>query len=253
MARRTRAASPALVIAMIALFVSIGGVGYAASTVGTRDIRNGAVTAKKLHRGAVTASKIAERGVRAGRIARGAVRSFQVKDGSLLARDFKSGQLPAGPRGARGPTGQQGPQGPQGSPGPTGPSNVLEDNRQELLALTTSFVVVAIVDLDPGSYWVQGTAQALQIPTEDPAGEVECRLLVPGAPTVSEFAQLATGTFIAAGTDERANFALQRTTSISAPGTAVLESKAETDLKGAAGGGSVVALKVGNRTFTQEQ
>ena len=42
---------------MIALFVAIGGIGYAAATIGTNDIQNGAVTKKKLHKNAVN-SKI---------------------------------------------------------------------------------------------------------------------------------------------------------------------------------------------------
>ncbi|HKF81102.1 MAG TPA: hypothetical protein VKB17_09785 [Thermoleophilaceae bacterium] len=43
-----RRPSPALVIASIALFVSLGGVAYGVATVGTNDIQNGAVTNKKI-------------------------------------------------------------------------------------------------------------------------------------------------------------------------------------------------------------
>jgi hypothetical protein len=69
MPRRMRAPSPALVIALIALFVSIaGGVGYAASKIGTNDIRNGAVTASKLHRKAVITNKIKGKAVTAGKL-----------------------------------------------------------------------------------------------------------------------------------------------------------------------------------------
>ena len=50
--------SPALVVALIALFVSIGGIGYAATKIGTSDIQNGAVTTKKIHNRAVTSKKI---------------------------------------------------------------------------------------------------------------------------------------------------------------------------------------------------
>jgi hypothetical protein len=57
-ALRRRRPSPALVISIIALFASIGGIGYAAATIGTNDIQTGAVTAKKLHKGAVTTRKI---------------------------------------------------------------------------------------------------------------------------------------------------------------------------------------------------
>ena len=66
---RTRAPSPALVIALIALFVSIaGGVGYAASKIGTSDIKKGAVTASKLHKRAVKTSKIRGNAVKSGKL-----------------------------------------------------------------------------------------------------------------------------------------------------------------------------------------
>ena len=52
------------VMATIAVFISLGGAGYAAirlprNSVGTRQIQNGAVTGAKLKKGAVTASAIA--------------------------------------------------------------------------------------------------------------------------------------------------------------------------------------------------
>ena len=52
-----------MVVALIALFVSLGGVGYAATKIGTRNIKNGAVTAKKLHKSAVKTAKIASHAV----------------------------------------------------------------------------------------------------------------------------------------------------------------------------------------------
>lgn len=84
--------SPAMVVACLALLFSLGGVGYAAvvlpaNSVGTKQLKKNAVVAAK------------------------------VKDGSLLRRDFKSGQIPAGPRGATGVTGATG---PQGATGPAG-------------------------------------------------------------------------------------------------------------------------------------
>jgi hypothetical protein len=91
-------------IGLIALFVALGGVSYAAATlpansVGSKQLRTAAVTHHKLARNAVTSAK--------------------VRDASLLASDFKPGQLPAGPKGAKGDSGPQGPPGPQGVPGPT--------------------------------------------------------------------------------------------------------------------------------------
>lgn len=107
--------SPALVIASIALAVSIGGTSYAVTalplaSVGTAELKNGAVTSSK------------------------------IRDGSLRAEDFAADELPVGetglpgadgapgPAGAVGPAGPPGPagvrgeRGPPGPPGPTGPA-----------------------------------------------------------------------------------------------------------------------------------
>ena len=74
--------SPALFIASAALFVALGGTGYAVT-----------------------------------RLPKNSVTTYQVKDFSLLARDFKRGQIPAGPVGPQGPAGAQGPAGPAGPAG----------------------------------------------------------------------------------------------------------------------------------------
>jgi hypothetical protein len=103
--------SPSTAIAALALLVALGGTGYAAAilpagSVGTTQLKNGAVVSSK------------------------------VKDGSLRAADF-GGSLPegpagpaglpgaagaAGPAGPAGPAGAQGQQGPQGPAGPAGPA-----------------------------------------------------------------------------------------------------------------------------------
>jgi hypothetical protein len=72
--------SPALVISLIALFVSISGIGYAAATIGTNDIKNGAVTASKLHKKAVTTKKIDD----------GAVNGKKVENHSLTGADLEA-------------------------------------------------------------------------------------------------------------------------------------------------------------------
>ena len=103
---RVRRPSPALVVAMAALFVALSGTAYAAvelprNSVGTAQLRSGAVTTTKLHNGAVTSNKVLLH--------------------SLLAKDFRAGQLPNGPRGIAGPRGGPGPRGPVGATGPQGP------------------------------------------------------------------------------------------------------------------------------------
>lgn len=78
------------VVSLIALFVALGGSGYAAvvlkkNSVKSAHIKNGQVKTADLARNSVSTSKIA--------------------NGRLRAEDFASGQLPAGPAGARGANG----------------------------------------------------------------------------------------------------------------------------------------------------
>jgi len=87
-------------VALLALFVALGGTSYAAirlpaHSVGARQLKPGAVA------------------------------SVAVKDRSLLSRDFRRGQLPRGSQGPQGPVGPEGPAGPAGqagAPGQTGPT-----------------------------------------------------------------------------------------------------------------------------------
>jgi hypothetical protein len=101
----TRRPSPAMAVALIALFVALGGSSYAAVT---------------LAKNSVKAKQIAPNAVRASEIKASAVRSAEVRNGSLLAQDFKTGQLPAGPKGDKGDTGEKGDKGDKGDTGDAG-------------------------------------------------------------------------------------------------------------------------------------
>lgn len=68
-----RRPSAALVVSFVALFVALGGVGWAAvnlpaNSVGTRQLKNGAVTIRKIRNNAVNFSKITPHTVGIGRI-----------------------------------------------------------------------------------------------------------------------------------------------------------------------------------------
>jgi hypothetical protein len=94
--------SPAMVVALAALFVALGGSSYAAlvlkaNSVSSKHIKNGQVKGVDLGKASIDSSKVV--------------------NGKLLAEDFAAGQLPAG---ARGPQGPQGPQGATGAPGAAG-------------------------------------------------------------------------------------------------------------------------------------
>jgi hypothetical protein len=99
-----------MVVALLALFVAMGGVGYAAFK-----LPNNSVGSKQIKKGAVNSSK--------------------VKDASLLAGDFKAGQLPAGARGIQGLKGDPCPasdancKGPKGDTGPQGPGALSFDGQ----------------------------------------------------------------------------------------------------------------------------
>ncbi len=106
--------SPAMVVACLALLVALGGTSVAAvqalapNSVGTTQLRAGAVTTAKLKTRNVTGSKLSLN----------AVTGATVANRSLSAVDFIAGSLPRGPQGAAGPAGPAGAAGPAGTIGP---------------------------------------------------------------------------------------------------------------------------------------
>jgi hypothetical protein len=98
------------VCASLALFVALGGSGYAAislprDSVGSRELRRNAVATSELRDEAVTSSK--------------------VRDGAITSRDLSASAKSTlagapGPQGPTGPAGERGPQGAQGAKGETG-------------------------------------------------------------------------------------------------------------------------------------
>ena len=83
------------VTATLALFISLGGVSYAAT-------------------------KLPKNSVGSAQIKANAVTSGKVKNGSLLSADFKAGEIPAGPAGTTGPKGDKGDPGTNGTNGVKG-------------------------------------------------------------------------------------------------------------------------------------
>lgn len=62
--------SPAMIVALLALFVSLGGSAYAIgrNSIGTQQLKNGSVTTQKLKPGAVTGSRLAGNSVTLSKI-----------------------------------------------------------------------------------------------------------------------------------------------------------------------------------------
>ncbi len=85
-----RRPSPAMVVALVALSVSLGGTGWAATqlppkSVGREQLRNGAVGNLAIRDGAITSSKLRS----------GVVTGVKIRNGSVGARDLAQGVLPA--------------------------------------------------------------------------------------------------------------------------------------------------------------
>ena len=98
-----RRLSYANVVASLALFVALGGTGYAAVTITSKNVQNGSLTGTDIKNSSIA--------------------SADVKNGSLLAQDFKVGQLVRGAPGAPGVPGvpgQPGSAGQKGDKGDTG-------------------------------------------------------------------------------------------------------------------------------------
>ena len=97
-----RRPSPAMVIALIALFISLGGVSYglAAGSIGSREIENESLRGKDIRNGSLGGADI--------------------RNGGLTQRDLGRGVLAGmqGPPGVQGRPGPQGAKGDSGAPGP---------------------------------------------------------------------------------------------------------------------------------------
>lgn len=97
--------SPAMVVALLALCVSLGGVSYGAlklkaNSVKTKNLKAGAVTEAKIAGGAVTTGKIGNGAVTGGKIGDGAVNSAKIADGAVNAAKIGDGQVGSAELGA---------------------------------------------------------------------------------------------------------------------------------------------------------
>jgi hypothetical protein len=91
------------VVSTIALALAIGGgTAYAATKIGTKNIRYHAVTGSKLASNAVTASKVKNSALSSWDIRNNSIRSDDIRTGTLQASDFAPNQIPKGDKGDKG-------------------------------------------------------------------------------------------------------------------------------------------------------
>ena len=90
--------TPALVVACLALFVAMGGVGYAAlklkpNSVRTKNIRDAAVTAPKLADGSVATAKLGDGAATTSKLGDGAVTKSKLAPGTAVPRAANADRL----------------------------------------------------------------------------------------------------------------------------------------------------------------
>jgi hypothetical protein len=161
--------SAAMVVSLIALFVALGGTGYAAlllpkNSVGSGQVINGSLQKADLAKATVSALKgnVGRQGAQGPAGPQGA-------PGAAGAAGTAGTAGPAGPAGvagATGPVGATGPQGPsgpqgipgiQGEPGPVGPSSAMSNyTNTSGLRIDTTKTTIDSLTLSAGSYVVMG-------------------------------------------------------------------------------------------------
>ena len=92
MTKKPRRPSPAMIVALLALCVALGGSAYAANQINGKNIRNGTITGKKLH----------DRTITSRQISRSTVRALKDRRGLRGPRGFKGSKGDKGPAGASG-------------------------------------------------------------------------------------------------------------------------------------------------------
>jgi hypothetical protein len=157
--------SYANVMSTIAVFVVLGGGAYAATklpknSVGTKQIKNGAVTKKKLAKGVSTAGPKGDTGAQG-------------------VKGDKGDKGDAGAKGADGANGTNGTNGQDGQTGPRGPSDLFTFSSDGPISATQP---VAAYALNAGKYLVTGKADLTN--TSNTAATITCSLLQSGQAAV---------------------------------------------------------------------
>ena len=188
--------SPAMVVALIALFISLGGVSYgvASGSIDSREIRNNSVRSKDIKNSSVKSRDVHEGTLRSGDIRDREVRARDLADGAVGGRHVAPDAL----TGAHVDESRLGQVPSAGSAGDAAlldgiDSSAFMRSRSRLFdatdGLTLNFAdnapLLTLANLPPGQYLIMGR---LQYDNDSPGGEAHnCKLSAPGESDTTEF------------------------------------------------------------------
>jgi hypothetical protein len=85
--------SPAMIVACLALFVALGGVGYAAATIGSSQIKNNSIRSGDIRNSTITGKDVKNSGLTGSDIKNSSLSGRDVKNNSLLGADINESSL----------------------------------------------------------------------------------------------------------------------------------------------------------------
>jgi hypothetical protein len=229
------------VTATVALFIALGGVSYAAATlpdgsVGTKQIKNRAVTLEKLD------SK-ARKKLR-GQVGQPGARGAPGGPGAQGNPGPQGDPGPSGPGGATGVKGADGAPGAPGAVGPRGPSDVYLAGPASFLTLTTSsdlsgLQLMAQKGVPAGKYLVIATAQLKNASAT--VARARCVLTGPNGALSDTQGTIPVGPGQASGVS---NLTAQLVVTAAAPSTLTLACASDSGANTASAQGQLSALAV---------
>lgn len=158
MPSKERLLHPATIIAVIALLVALSGAGYAATTVGTSQLKNNAVTTPKIKNTAVTTAKLKNNAVTGAKIASNAVGTGKIHNAAVTTPKIAAGAVTASQLAPATLAALQGRTGPPGPPGASGATSVVV--RTASVTTSTPGTYTATASCQPGEKATGGGAES---------------------------------------------------------------------------------------------
>jgi hypothetical protein len=148
------------VMSTLAVFLVLGGTGYAAfslprDSVGARELRARSVGPSELRAEAVTSSKVADGTLNANDLSAHARASLRGSSGPPGPKGLTGATGPAGPVGAAGPTG------PAGHTGPAGPAGINLTARVDARGRLAGGTAVSALERPPGGDYAVHFSQSV--------------------------------------------------------------------------------------------